>query len=75
MSDQTISESGDEINYFQISFRRVDSRFLTDLRINYENIDSKYRLSYNKQVNLFPVTTDSEILLKQIKILSLIMMC
>jgi hypothetical protein len=68
-SGQKICE--EEIEYFELIVRRVDSKFLTDLRIDSNSLvlteDIKQRDLFKKQINYFPVTTDSNQLGKQIE--------
>jgi hypothetical protein len=68
-SGQKICEQ--EIEYFELIVRRVDGKFLTDLRIDSNSLvlteDRKQKDLFNKQINYFPVTTDSNQLGKQIE--------
>lgn len=65
-SGQEIVEG--DINYFEIRFRRVDSKFLTDLRIDsaFLSEQDKNRDIFKKQINYFPLTIDIEALGKPI---------
>lgn len=68
-SGQEICE--EEIECFDIIFRRADSKFLTDLIIDLDSLvfteEMKQRDIFKKQINYFPLTTDNEILGKPIK--------
>lgn len=60
----------DNIVYFELICRRIDSKFLSDLRIDLDSLvlteEMKERDIFKKQMNYFPLTTDNEILGKPI---------
>lgn len=69
VSGQKISEN--DIHCFEVIFRQIDSKFLSDIRVDssstYLSENKKEKTLFNKQINNFPLTTDSEVIGKQIK--------
>ena len=59
----------EDLDYFDIVFRRIDSRFFTDLRIDFDSIylsgindENREKDIFKKQINYLPLTTDKQVI-------------
>lgn len=72
VSGQNMIKNNVPLDYYEIIFRQIDSKFLSDIRIDKNSLiyteDEKQRDFFNKQVNYLPLITDSEILGKPINV-------
>lgn len=70
VSGRTLIEDDEEIDYFEIIFRQIDSKFLSDIRLDKNSLihmESANSDLYNKQVKQLPLTIDKEIIGNLIK--------